>query len=83
MHIHGTPPNPNGINPYAAAADKAAAGQRAANVRKKLLKSANDTERVASPEEASLLAKWMNQPTPEPTDAEYHSDLSGKDSSFG
>ena len=84
MHIHGNLPNLNGVNPYAAAADKAAATQRAANVRKKLLKSATDTERVASSEEASLLAKWMEgQQTGEQADVEYHTATSGKDSDFG
>ena len=84
MHIHGNLLNLSCTNPYAAAADKAAATQRAANVRKKLLKSATDTERIASSEEASLLAKWMEgKQVREQGDVEYHTSVSGKDSDFG
>ena len=39
MHIHGNQSNPNPINPYAAAAEKALAANRSSNIRKKLLKS--------------------------------------------
>jgi hypothetical protein len=84
MHIHGNQANLNGMNPYAAAAEKATAAQRTATTRKRLLKAATDTERLASPEEASLLAKWMDgQQTSRQGDVEYHTAASGKDSDFG
>jgi hypothetical protein len=44
MRIHGNQANLNTINPYSAAAEKATAAQRAADVRKKLLKSASGIE---------------------------------------
>lgn len=84
MHIHGNQSNLNGMNPYAAAAEKATAAQRAATTRKKLMKAAGNTEGLASSEEASLMAKWMGgQQTQGHGDVEYHTAVSGKDSDFG
>jgi hypothetical protein len=59
MHIHGNQLNLNTINPYSEAAEKALAAQRAAEVRKKLLKDASDIEGISSPEESTLLGLWM------------------------
>lgn len=44
MHIRARQVNLNAINPYAAAAEKAMAAQRAAEVRKKPLKSGTAVE---------------------------------------
>jgi hypothetical protein len=52
--------NLNTVNPYSAAAEKAIAAQRAAEVRKKLNKGAGEIEEISSPEQASLLGLWMN-----------------------
>jgi hypothetical protein len=60
MHIHGSQMNLNAINPYSAAAEKAAAAQRAADVRNKLLKSASDLEGAAGPDETLMLGHWLN-----------------------
>ncbi len=84
MHIHGNQMNLNAVNPYSAAAENAAAAQRAANVRKKLMKSASDIEGVSSPEEAFMLGHWMDSTqSPPQNDAEYHTSTAGKDSDFG
>ena len=60
MHIHASQINMNPVNPYSAAAEKAIAAQRAANIRKKLMKSASDIEGVSSPDEAYMIGQWMD-----------------------
>ncbi|HEY1903767.1 MAG TPA: hypothetical protein VGG56_15140 [Terracidiphilus sp.] len=60
MHIHGSHMNLNAVNPYSAAAEKAAAAQRAANVRKKLLKTAGDLEGAAGLDETFLAGHWLD-----------------------
>jgi len=84
MRTHGNQANLNTINPYSAAAEKATAAQRAADVRKKLMKSASGIESGASPEEASMLGKWMNATHGEAqVDVEYRTASAGRDSDFG
>jgi len=58
MRVHGNQMNLNTINPYSAAAEKAVAAQRAANVRKKLVKSADELAEM--PEETLLISSWLN-----------------------
>jgi hypothetical protein len=83
MHIHGNQMNFNAINPYSAAAEKAAGAQRAADVRKKLM-STGETEGVSSPEEAFMAGQWMNpRQRPAQDDEEYHTAAAGRDSDFG
>ena len=84
MRIHGNQLNLNGINPYSAAAEKAAAAQKAANVRKKLMRSASEDKSVQSPEEALMVSSWNSSaPKPVKSEVEFHTDDMGKDSSFG
>jgi hypothetical protein len=83
MHIHGSQMNMNSIRlSSAGAAEKAAAAQRAADVRKKLMKSASDIEGVSSPEEAFMIGHWMNSSqSPSLGEDEYHA--RGKDPDLG
>jgi hypothetical protein len=60
MHIQRSQMNSNAVNPYAAAAEKAMAAQRAATVRKKLIKSARALEGATNPEEAFMIGRWMD-----------------------
>jgi hypothetical protein len=60
MHIHGTQTNPDPVNPYAAAADKAIAAQRSSNTRKKLLKRAAEVENPPNPDQAFMIGRWMD-----------------------
>ena len=84
MRIHGNLLNLNAVNPYFAAAEKAAAAQRAADVRKKLTKSAADIERAASPEEAFMLGQWVDsRHSPVESENQYRAGASGKDPDFG
>lgn len=88
MHIHTSSMHLNTLNPYSAAAEKAAAAQRAADVRRKLMKSAGDVEGVASPDEAVMVSRWMEpqgsaQQSPSHGDVEYHTSVAGRDSDFG
>jgi hypothetical protein len=84
MHIHGNQMNLNGINPYAAAAQRAVEAQRAAGVRNKLTMSAKGIEGASSFDEATLIGKWMDGGRSQPRAAvEYHTAASGKDSDFG
>jgi hypothetical protein len=55
MHIHASQMN---INPYSAAAEKAVAAQRAADVRKKLMKSAQQIEGEVTPEAGLMIDRW-------------------------
>jgi hypothetical protein len=84
MRTHGNQANLNTINPYSAAAEKATAAQRAADVRKKLLKSAGSVDGSASPQEALMVGKWMNPTnTKAQVEVEYHTASAGRDSDFG
>lgn len=84
MHIHGNQMNLNAVNPYSAAAEKAAGAQRAADVRKKLMRSAGEVQGASSPEEALMAGQWMNpRQIPAQSDIEYHTAAVGRDSDFG
>jgi hypothetical protein len=60
MHIQRNQMNSNAVNPYSAAAEKAFAAQRAAAVRKKLLKSASEITGASTPEESFMVGRWMD-----------------------
>lgn len=82
MHIHGSQMNSSAINPYVAA-DRAAAAQRAADVRKKLINT-GAAEGVDDPEETLMVAKWLRAAQGQSDqDTEYHTTSAGKDSDFG
>jgi hypothetical protein len=84
MHIHGNQINFSGVNPYSAAAEKAAAAQKASGKRRKLLKSAGDIATIPNSAEAFIMSKWMDpKQGPAQVDAEYHTSTAGKDSNFG
>jgi len=85
MHIHATQMNMNSASLYSAAgAEKAAAAQRAADVRRKLVKSASDIEGAPSPDEAFLIGQWIDSRHSQVESAEqYHVATSGKDSDLG
>jgi len=84
MHIHANQMNLDAVNPYSAAAEKAAAVQRAADVRKKLMKSASDIEGISSPDEAFMVGQWMDSTQSQAqADVEYHTTTASKDSDFG
>jgi hypothetical protein len=83
MRIHGNQTNLSTINPYSAAAEKATAAQRAADGRKKLVKSSNGTESIPGNEEALMVGKWMGMRTEAQADLEYHTAAAGRDSDFG
>jgi hypothetical protein len=85
MHIHATQMNMNSACLYSAAgAEKAAAAQRAADVRKKLMKSASDIEGASSPEEAFMISQWTDSRHSQVESADqYHAGASGKVPDFG
>jgi hypothetical protein len=85
MHIHATQMNMNSASLYSAAgAEKAAAAQRAADVRKKLMKSASGIEGASSPEEAFMIGQWTDSRHSQVESADqYHTAASGRDSDFG
>ena len=84
MHIHGNQWNLNAVNPYYAASENAAARQRAAGVRKKLLKSAAEIEGAATPEETLLIGQWLDsRPSPVESEDQYHASAADRDSDFG
>jgi hypothetical protein len=85
MHIHANQMNMNSASLYSAAgAENAAAAQRAADVRRKLMKSASDIEGVASPDEAFMIGQWTDSRHSQvQSDDQYHASASGKDPDFG
>ena len=84
MHVHGSQMNLNPVNPYSAAAEKAVAAQRAADVRKKLLQSGTAIAGEPSPEEALMIAQWMNSGQSQiQHEDQYHPSASGKVPDFG
>jgi hypothetical protein len=85
MHIHATQMNMNSASLYSAAgAEKAAAAQRAADVRRKLMKSASDIEGVSSPDEAFMIGQWIDSRHSQVESVDqYHTAASGRDSDFG
>ena len=85
MHIYGNSMNINAANFYSVGnGERAAAAQRAAEVRKKLLKSASSLEGEASPEESLLIGQWLDSRHSQVlSQDEYHTAASGKDPDFG
>ena len=84
MHINRGQMNLNSASLYSAAgAEKAASAQRAAEVRKKLLKNASNVERSTSPEETLMIGQWLNAGHSQVRgEDEYHAGASGKESDF-
>jgi hypothetical protein len=87
MHIHGNSMNIQSANLYSAAqSERAAAAQRANEVRRRLLKSAQSIDAMADcdPGATLLLGYWLGSRHSEvlPQD-EYHTAASGKDPDFG
>jgi hypothetical protein len=85
MHIHGNSMNVNAANSYSVAnSEKAAATQRAADVRKRLLNSVAGLAGTDSGQAATLVSRWLGaNPNQSEGDGEYHASSSGKDSDFG
>ena len=89
MHIHASSMNMNSASLYSAAgAEKAAAAQRAADLRRKLMKSASDIEGISSPDEAFMIGQWMDSrhsqvESPDQNYAQYHANASSKVPDFG
>lgn len=85
MHIHGNSMSINAANFYSAAQkEKTAAAQRAADVRKKLLKGASKIEGARTPEGSMLIGQWMDSRHSQVQNQdEYHAAAEGKDPDFG
>lgn len=85
MNIHGNSMSINAANFYSAGQnEKAAAAQRATDVRKKLLKGASEIEGASTPEESLLIGQWMDSRHSQvQSQDEYHTTAAGKDSDLG
>jgi len=85
MHIHGNSMAVNAANFYSATQEeRATAAQRAASVRKKLIRSASDLEGMASPEETLLIGQWMDSRHSQIDSGEQnYINISGKDPDLG
>jgi hypothetical protein len=74
----------NAANFYSTAQEEKAAAQRAAGVRKKLIKNASEIEGAATPEETLLISQWMDSRHSQVQSGEqYKNSVSGKDPDFG
>ena len=84
MHIHPAAIGLHPINTYAAGNDGSAAAQRAAEVRKRLLKSGQSIESEPDPDAALLVGQWLDSRHSQvlPGD-EYHSAAEGRDLDLG
>jgi hypothetical protein len=83
MHIHdSTSFNHVYVNPPTTV-ENATARQRAENIRKRLMASANETDGISSPDELNLIGQWMDsrhsQMLP---DDQYHAAVEGKEPDF-
>jgi hypothetical protein len=85
MHIHGNSMSVNAANLYSAAhGERAAAAQRAVEVRKKLLKSAAGIEAGATPEETLLIGQWLDgRHSQVQSEDQYHDSAAGKNPDLG
>jgi hypothetical protein len=83
MHIHSMGVNP--ANFYAASeGERAANAQKAAEVRKKLLKSGAQIDGAASPEETLMISHWLDgRQSQTQSEDEYHASAAGRDPDFG
>jgi hypothetical protein len=60
MHIHGANPNSYASNLHSSGSDvRAIAAQRAAEARKRLLKSGQSVEAELSPDQVSMVRQWL------------------------
>jgi len=84
MHVHPAAIGLHPISAYAAGNERTAAAQRAAEVRKRLLKAAQSANVGASPEEALLIGRWLDHPQREaPPAGGYRAPAESEDSNFG
>ena len=86
MHVHPAAVGLHAINTYSLANERAANAQRAAEVRKKLLKAAqsDDLDVNTDPDAALLVGQWLDSRHSQtlPGD-EYHAAAEGKDPDLG
>jgi hypothetical protein len=94
MHIHPSAVGQHSINTGAAGNERAATAQRAAEVRKRLLKSAQmfESEAASDPDATLFICQWSGNGTGQGLDSRHsqalpdHEDLdtdSGKDPDLG
>jgi hypothetical protein len=85
MHIHGKSMNANPADFYAASqGEKVANAQKAAEIRKKLLKGAAQIEGAATPEETLMISHWLDgRQSQTESSEEYHAAAAGRDPDFG
>ena len=83
MHINGNSMAVNQADMYSAAqGERATAAERAAEVRKKLLKSAGQIE-GSTPEETLMISQWLDsRHSQTQSAAEYRVAASGRDPDF-
>jgi hypothetical protein len=83
MHIHDSNSFSYANISPTAAAEHATARQRAENVRKRLMASANETDGITSPDEANPIARWMDPVHSRVlADDEYHASSPEEEADF-
>jgi hypothetical protein len=85
MHIHMSGMHPGAADLYSAGgAAKSAAAQRAAEVRKKLARGAQEIDGESTPEESLLIGQWVDSRHSQVLgEDQYHAAEAGKDPEFG
>ena len=83
MHIHGNMPNINAAE-FSSVSNSEIAARRAAEVRKRLLKSAQSIAAGADTEESAFNGQWMDALHSQVlSEDEYHGGKKGKGQGFG
>jgi len=85
MHIHGNSMNINAADFYSFGnGNRAAGAERAAAVRKRLLKASAGVLSAETSEETLMIGKWQDSRQSQVgNNSEYHAGASGKDSDLG
>jgi hypothetical protein len=84
MQIHGSPENPEPVNPYYAATEKAIAAQRPFNVRKKPAKRAAGAQTGTGSDQTFMIGQWMNGGRSQVlTEDRHHAGACGKEPDLG
>lgn len=81
MRIQRVSTKLNAVNPYSAAAEMAAAAQRAADVRRRLIKSVEGVDGAPRPDEVVAVGRLLNNE--EKGEAEYRTATAGRGADFG
>ncbi|MGD0347003.1 MAG: hypothetical protein ABSA85_09610 [Terracidiphilus sp.] len=84
MHVHPAAVGLHAVNAYALGNERAAAAERAAEVRKRLRQTAQSVEVNTDPDATLLIGQWLDSRHSQVLAGdEYHAAAEGEDPDFG